>query len=197
MPVPTRDERPTFSRFPYIVQYPPPLREDDISIANSITDEFDRRLVAIKAKGQEFVDRYCKPTYCPEEYLDWLASVLLGVEFVWWNSAWTRDQKVRILNNIPFIRQRMGSVKLFNWLVLNFDLDAILEPDEIWIVGNETVATELPSALGATSFDWTITIPVRYTERSPEFKLIQLILEWFMPCWIDFFIQYVPNEFFD
>lgn len=197
MPAPTTSERPVFARFPYLVQFPPPLTEDDISIANSITDEIDRRLVAVNVQAVKFAREYCNPTYCPEEYLDWLASVLLQGEFIWWGSAWTKDQKVRILNNIPFIRQRLGSVALFVFLAANFDLDAILEPEDVWVVGDISVASELPSALGGTSFDWKIIIPERYTERSPEYKLIELIKEFFLPCWIDIEYEIVSNSYFD
>lgn len=196
MPEPTINDRPVFARLPYLVQTPPDLPEGEESIADSITKNIDSRLVRVNVQAELFAKEWVLPTYCPEEYLDWLASVLLGVEFVWWNSAWTKDQKVRLLNNIPYMRQRLGSVTLFRFLISNFDLDAELRPAIRWIVGDVGVSTALPANLGGTSFDWQIVIPERYTERSPEYKLIELIKRHFMPCWIEFSYIVVSNDYF-
>jgi phage tail P2-like protein len=171
--------RPVFARLHTILQEP---EEPNQPVADWSTSFLDEYLAFQTNRGQEFAVNYCDPGRCPDEHLDWLASIIAAD--CYWDSKWLPIQKRRFLVNIIWLRKTRGSAKAFRFLLGNFDLDATFEPLGGWIVSsNPAVASTLPATLSGNSFDWRISISANYLSSTPEYALILKLRADWLPCW--------------
>lgn len=172
--------RPVLSKLHPILQTP---EEPNLPVADWITTFLDEYLLFQSQMGVAFAENYCNPGRCPDNALDWLASII-ACDF-YWDSKWLPIQKRRILVNAIWLRKGRGSATIFRWLLGNFDLQATFEPIGGWVVGGVGVASPLPADLSNGPFDWRISIPEEYQDSTPEYALILELRKDWIPSWID------------
>lgn len=130
---------------------------------------------------QYYIDNYeqlfLDPRTCFEDRLDSLA-YQLGWRGIW-DSSWTVEQKRALLINTNDLWAGRGSADTFRQLIDIFGLTADLSQDSGWKLGVDALAVDLLIA----PFSYELTIPTTYTNSSREYRLIQLLIKHFTPCW--------------
>lgn len=179
MPLSDPATRPVLSRLHPVLQLP---EEPNDPVADWITAFIDEYTAWITNRAQEFAINYCDPGRCPDNALDWLASIIAGDFF--WDAKWSPIQKRRILVNAVWLRARRGSAYIFRWLLNNFDLQATFEPIGGWVVGDNTIASPLSVTLSGSPFDWRITISNAYQDSTPEYALVVALRQDWLPVWV-------------
>lgn len=172
--------RPILSRLHPILQTP---EDPNLPIADWILAFADEYSAFQTNRAKEFAINYCDPARCPDDALDWLASIIAG-DF-YWDSKWLPVQKRRILINARWLRTQRGSAVVFRWFLSNFDLAATFQPLGGWVVGLPAVSSTLPATLSSGPFDWALDISSNYQDSTPEYALIVALAKDWLPCWTE------------
>lgn len=177
----TYPTRPVFSRLHPVVQQPEQPNEP---VSDWITGWIDEWLWWHQNRGREFALSWCDPAQCPDQYLDWLAS-LIAADWQDWDASWFPVQKRRLLINLRRLRESRGSAWAFRWLISNFDLVATFEPGSGWIVGGADVASTLPALLSGGPFEFVLRYSASYVSSSREYLLLESLVRNWLPCWVE------------
>lgn len=172
--------RPVLSRLHPVLQQPEPPNEP---VADWITGFLDEWVWFQSNRGREFALSWCDPAQCPDQHLDWLAS-LIAADFEW-DASWLPIQKRRILLNLRRLRESRGSAQAFRWMLGNFDLIVEFFPSGGWVVGGVGVASPLPALLSGGPFEWVLRHSASYLPSSREYLLLESLQRDFLPCWVE------------
>lgn len=175
MPSAWDEKRPIFRRLP---QY----GWQDNTVADWITDPFDRVLVQLQQAILNFPHDFIDPNTCRVDALDWLAQ-LMGFTEDYWDTTWPVAVKRTLIKNAQAIWSYKGTQQELEYLLQLFGLDAIISTQGAWRVG----ITAIGSPVGGDLLNYSILINSTghafYLRSSDQWKLIERLNRLFMPCW--------------
>lgn len=164
-----------------VQQLPECFRSDQESneISTALTDGISDFILTIIDDLEHYEERYLDPRTCKDEWLDYLA-YQLGWQGIW-QSTWASNIKRQLLINTTYIWANRGSRDILPYLLSIFELQGNLKQATGWILG----VTEMAVDLTTDPFSYQLEIPRSYTANSRQFKLIELLIQNFIPCWVE------------
>lgn len=124
-----------------------------------------------------------------EDQLDAL-SVYFGFEGDFYNLNWSKESKVKLFEGVysePYIWKFRGNRKVFEYVLMALNIDAILTRPNGFIVGIDTPG----EVIGSPDYnEYLLIINDQYQPNTEEYNTILWVIDRFIPLWVKLTIQY-------
>lgn len=117
--------------------------------------------------------------------LDFIADTILDLSSWFWSYGWSDAWKRQTIQNYPKLVKERGNKSLIPYLFNLYGLNVQFLGTG-WVLN----ASVFPVTLSTNWDQLVLKIPINYTTATPEYKMIQMIIKWFIPDLISVSIQY-------
>lgn len=178
-------------------------RPESLLIAQALLGWQDEIVSAAALEAADFFFDHMAAQSCKVSSLDWAAR-FYGFDGEFWDGSWSELHKRDLLYYFRQLWAYRGDPRTLQFLFDLFELDAKIKPNDGWILGGEreinpgviggpteTIqGTPFNIRLAGSPLQFYIVIPPRYTESTPELKLIKKLRKLWLSNAVETVYQY-------
>jgi hypothetical protein len=120
--------------------------------------------------------KFLDPALTTDAGLNFIAREILDLRSWFWSDSWKTEWKRKTIQNYSKLIQERGNKSLISWLFTLYGLN-VRTKQTGWILD----VSPFPVTFGVAWDQLIIVIPPSYVSNTPEYKLVQDIVKWFIP----------------